>query len=133
MTDDNDKEFIKKFHEQFPWYDYSYLLSMMIMWMENASNMHIEHGNCVNHKIVGKDLKIMADVLKRIQEDNYYEKIQENELADAGLDVNFMELPYSDEERKKIQTLQKLSEKRKKDDLEYCLNMLKRKLFSLWD
>lgn len=65
------KKFRKDFHREFPWYDYTFLLEAMMLWLNNASKRHKDDGHLLRSHHEAKQLRIVSCVLKRIIDDNY--------------------------------------------------------------
>ena len=61
----------RQFHNQFKWYDYSYLLQAVELWCANASKMHLTKGHHLNKELVAKKLKVMSELAKRLGEANH--------------------------------------------------------------
>ena len=57
----------RQFHNQFKWWDYSYMLEAIELWASNASYKHLTKGHHLNNEVVAKDLKILAELAKRLR------------------------------------------------------------------
>ena len=150
-------KFKRQFHEQFKWWDYSYMLEAIELWASNAAYKHLTKGHHLNNEVVAKDLKVLAELAKRLKNDDYndpwflpdYESehfsvpIEGSDLIE--LKTKNYKVVYNNPERKesidsneetvyKIIKLKGKHHKRQREqDLEMLCNMLKRNLFSLWD
>lgn len=120
------KKFRKQFHSQFKWFDQWYLLDAMILWIENASKMHTKHGNLIRSEATGRDMKIVANVLKRIRDDNYDDtnpvfECRNKRLSSLTCDKEYYMLAV------------KHQAKRRQADIDYAFDMMKKHLLSWWD
>ena len=154
------KKFKRQFHEQFKWWDPSYLLEMIEMWASDASYKHLTQGHHLNNESVAKDLKVLAQLAKRLKNDDYnepwflpdYESEHYTVPSDDPRCVEWVEwrtknykVVYNNPERKetidsneetvyKIIKLKGKHRKRQREqDLEMFCNLIKRKLFNWWD
>jgi len=98
----------------------------MILWIENASKMHTKHGNLVRSEATGRDMKIVANVLKRIRDDNYDDinpvfECRNKRLSSLTCDKEYYMLAV------------KYQAKRRQADIDYALDMMKKHLLSWWD
>lgn len=120
------KKFRKQFHQQFKWFDQWFLLDAMILWIDNASKMHTKHGNLIRSEATGRDMRIVANVLKRIRDDNYG-------------DIN----PVFECRNKRFSSLtgdkeyhildMKYQNKRRQADIDFAFDMMKKSLSDWWD
>ena len=147
----------RQFHNQFKWWDHSYMLEAIELWASNASYKHLTKGHHLNNEVVAKDLKILAELAKRLKNDDYNDPWF---LPDCGIEhfsvpiegSDLIELKtknykvvYNNPERKetidsneetvyKIIKLKGKHHKRQREqDLEMFCNLIKRKLFNWWD
>ena len=147
----------RQFLETFKWYDYSYLLQAVELWCANASKMHLTKGHHLNNEVVAKDLKVLAELAKRLKNDDYndpwflpdYESehfsvpIEGSDLIE--LKTKNYKVVYNNPERKETidsneETVYKIvnlnlkhRNRVRKQDLEMFCNLIKRKLFNWWD
>lgn len=120
------KKFRKQFHQQFKWYDQWFLLDAMILWIENAGKMHTKHGNLIRSEATGRDMKIVANVLKRIRDDNYGDinpvfECRNKRLSSLTGDKEYYMLAV------------KYQAKRRQADIDYAFDVMKKHLLSWWD
>ena len=147
----------RQFHNQFKWWDYSYMLEAIELWASNAAYKHLTKGHHLNNEVVAKDLKVLAELAKRLKNDDYndpwflpdYESehfsvpIEGSDLIE--LKTKNYKVVYNNPERKetidsneetvyKIIKLKGKNHKRQREqDLEMFCNLIKRKLFNWWD
>ena len=147
----------RQFHNQFKWWDHSYMLEAIGLWAENAAKMHLTKGHHLNNEVVAKDLKVLAELAKRLKNDDYndpwflpdYESehfsvpIEGSDLIE--LKTKNYKVVYNNPERKEtIDTTQetvykiiklkgKHHKRQREQDLEMFCNLIKRKLFNWWD
>jgi hypothetical protein len=60
----------RQFLNAYKWYDYSFLLLAMEDWLNNASKVTAKRGTHINADKTAKRMKVMAELAKRIREDN---------------------------------------------------------------
>lgn len=60
-----------KIMKEYPWFDYSYLLELMEMWLNNASERFSEDGTHVGNERQANICKRLSLLLKRLKEDDY--------------------------------------------------------------
>ena len=146
----------RQFHNQFKWWDYSYMLEAIELWASDAAYKHLTKGHHLNNEVVAKDLKILAELSKRLKNDNYsnpwFIPDYDSEHYTVPCGDGFVELKsknykiiYNNPERKetidsddksvyKIVNLNLKHRNRvRKQDLEMFCNLIKRKLFNWWD
>ena len=147
----------RQFHNQFKWWDHSYMLEAIELWAENAAKMHLTKGHHLNNEVVAKDLKVLAELAKRLKNDDYndpwflpdYESehfsvpIEGSDLIE--LKTKNYKVVYNNPERKETidsnkETVYKIvnlnlkhRNRVRKQDLEMFCNLIKRKLFNWWD
>ena len=150
-------KFKRQFHDKFKWWDYSYMLEVIELWASNASYKHLTKGHHLNNESVAKDLKVLAELAKRLKNDDYNDPWflpdYESELFSVPIEgSDLIELKtknykvvYNNPERKetidsneetvyKIIKLKGKHHKRQREqDLEMFCNLIKRKLFNWWD
>ena len=133
------------------------MLEAIELWASNASYKHLTKGHHLNNEVVAKDLKVLAELAKRLKNDNYndpwflpdYESehfsvpIKGSDLIE--LKTKNYKVVYNNPERKetidsneetvyKIIKLKGKHHKRQREqDLEMFCNLIKRKLFNWWD
>lgn len=120
------KKFRKQFHQQFKWYDQWFLLDAMILWIDNASKMHTKHGNLIRSEATGRDMKIVANVLKRIRDDNYDDinpvfECRNKRFSSLTGDKEYYMLDM------------KYQNKRRQDDIDFAFDTMKKQLLDWWD
>ena len=147
----------RQFHDKFKWWDYSYMLEAIDLWASNAAYKHLTKGHHLNNEVVAKDLKILAELAKRLKNDDYndpwflpdYESehfsvpIEGSDLIE--LKTKNYKVVYNNPERKETidsneETVYKIvnlnlkhRNRVRKQDLEMFCNLIKRKLFNWWD
>ena len=147
----------RQFHNQFKWWDYSYMLEAIELWASNAAYKHLTKGHHLNNESVAKDLKILAELAKRLKNDDYndpwflpdYESehfsvpIEGSDLI--KLKTKNYKVVYNNPERKETidsneETVYKIiklkgkhHQRQREQALEMFCNLIKRKLFNWWD
>ena len=147
----------RQFHNQFKWWDHSYMLEAVELWAENAAKMHLTKGHHLNNEVVAKDLKVLAELAKRLKNDDYndpwflpdYESehfsvpIEGSDLIE--LKTKNYKVVYNNPERKETidsneETVYKIiklkgkhRQRQREQDLEMFCDLIKRKLFNWWD
>jgi hypothetical protein len=133
------------------------MLEAIELWASNAAYKHLTKGHHLNNEVVAKDLKVLAELAKRLKNDDYndpwflpdYESehfsvpIEGSDLIE--LKTKNYKVVYNNPERKetidstqetvyKIIKLKGKHHKRQREqDLEMFCNLIKRKLFNWWD
>ena len=150
-------KFKRQFHDKFKWWDHSYMLEAIELWASNASYKHLTKGHHLNNEVVAKDLKILAELAKRLKNDDYndpwflpdYESehfsvpIEGSDLIE--LKTKNYKVVYNNPERKETidsneETVYKIiklkgkhHQRQREQDLEMFCNLIKRRLFNWWD
>jgi hypothetical protein len=133
------------------------MLEAIELWASNAAYKHLTKGHHLNNEVVAKDLKVLAELAKRLKNDDYndpwflpdYESehfsvpIEGSDLIE--LKTKNYKVVYNNPERKetidsneetvyKIIKLKGKHHKRQREQaLEMFCNLIKRKLFNWWD
>jgi hypothetical protein len=133
------------------------MLEAIELWAENAAKMHLTKGHHLNNEVVAKDLKVLAELAKRLKNDDYndpwflpdYESehfsvpIEGSDLIE--LKTKNYKVVYNNPERKETidstqETVYKIiklkgkhHQRQREQDLEMFCNLIKRKLFNWWD
>ena len=149
----------RQFHNQFKWWDYSYMLEAIELWASEAAYKHVTKGHHLNNEVVAKDLKILAELAKRLKNDDYNDPwflpnydsenytVPAEDIGEGWVEHRSRnyKLVYNNPERKetidsdeksvyKIFKLKGKHHKRQREqDLEMFCNLIKRKLFNWWD
>lgn len=122
------KKFRKDFRREFPWYDYTFLLEVMTLWLDNASKHHSKDGHLLRSHHTAKQLRIVSGVLKRIIDDNYDAPnkvfISRNKMTSCAKMFGSEEVGYLDF---------KWQNKRRQADIDFVFDMFKRCLLTWWD
>ena len=150
-------KFKRQFHDKFKWWDHSYMLEAIELWASNAAYQHPIKGHHLNNEVVAKDLKVLAELAKRLKNDDYndpwflpdYESehfsvpIEGSDLIE--LKTKNYKVVYNNPERKETidsneETVYKIiklkgkhHQRQREQDLEMFCNLIKRKLFNWWD
>lgn len=132
MTDD---EFMEEFHKRFPWYDYSYLLRLMILWMDNASKHHTDDAHALNSKDTAHTLKVLSLLLNRVLEDNHNETVTRSFLDPKGINTMnyFLGEERTEAENELVKKSYQMAHNNRAYDMKYFSTLLARKIFTLWD
>lgn len=122
------KKFRKQFHREFPWYDHTFLLEAMTLWLNNASKRHKEDGHLLRSNHTSKQLRIVSGVLRRIIDDEYDtpNKVftSRNQVTSHAKMFDIEEFEYLDF---------KWQDKRRKADIDFAFDMMKKQLLNWWD
>lgn len=125
------KKFRKQFHKEFPWYDYSFLLNLMLLWCENASKKHSKHGDLVRSDDTSRKLKLVSELLKRLIADDYDAPCKvfnsRNKTLSKG---NSFGISF-DEDFTYLKSEHSLS--RRNQDKRMLFKLLEKHLFEFWD
>ncbi|ADX88980.1 hypothetical protein TUST1-15_00140 [Vibrio phage ICP1_2005_A] len=123
------KRFRKEFHREFPWYDHTFLLEAMILWLNNASKRHRDDRHLVRSHRTTKQLRIVSGVLRRIIDDNYDAPnkvfISRNRKIEGYTKI-FGEDGYTYLDFK-------WQEKHRQADIDFAFDMMKKWLLGWWD
>lgn len=120
-----DKIILKQYH----WWDYSQLLSLMKLWVDNASVKHSKDGHLLSSGKKSKQMRVFGLVLERLIEDEYM--LQECKVFKAKNipftnftvgEVNFEMNPYINYENKL-----------RDQDLALMSTLLQKHLLTWWD
>ena len=133
------------------------MLEAIELWASNAAYKHLTKGHHLNNEVVAKDLKVLAELAKRLKNDDYndpwflpdYESehfsvpIKGSDLIE--LKTKNYKVVYNNPERKETidsnkETVYKIiklkgkhHQRQREQDLEMFCNLIKRKLFNWWD
>ena len=114
-------------------FDYS---GMMMFMEESAKDMaecHENYGNLVRSKQTAKELRILSEIFKRINDDEYF--FNKGKYVHNGkgiLGFNFVQ-KENQFPKHKSKSFHKLVEQQKKDELKLACKIIERKLFTFWD
>ena len=150
-------KFKRQFHDKFKWWDHSYLLEMVEMWASNAAYKHLTKGHHLNNEVVAKDLRVLAELAKRLKNEDYSDpwflpNYESEHYTVPCQEEGFVEwksknykLVYNNSERKEtidsneetvykvIKLKSKFHKRQREQDLEMFCSLIKRKLFNWWD
>ena len=113
-------------------YDYSGLLQFIETCSRDMSKAHTT-GNLVRSEQTAKELLIVAELVKRIREDEYI--FNKGRYKHTGEGLFGMEFIQEDHQLPKntSKSFYKLVDSSRKADLELLTKMMKRKLLTWWD
>lgn len=114
-----------RFVNSYKWWDYSYLLLAMEDWLNNSSKEFKTKGCHVGSEKQSKQMKIAASLIKRIREDEVYDK--PNKV------FNNRNVSYGDLGSEFTSTKWETSRSQRLQDLDYLFKFMKRNMFSWWD
>lgn len=125
------KRFRKQFHRNFPWYDYNFLLEVILLWSEKASERHKKHGHLLRSNSTSKKLKLVSELLKRLIADNYDEPCKvfnsRNKTLSKGNNFGI----NLDEDFTYLRSEYSIS--RRNQDKKMLFKLLEKHLFEFWD
>ncbi len=110
----------RQFLNAYKWYDYSFLLLAIEDWLENASKITAKRGTHINADKTAKKMKVMAELAKRIREEN----IQCNKVFNCRNVVGFDSGVFEKYEHRR---------KRTEANLKMFTNMMNKYLLGFWD
>lgn len=113
-------------------WDYSGLLHFMETCARDMSKAHTT-GNLVRSEQTAKELLIVAELVKRIREDEYV--FNKGRYEHTGKGILGMEFVQKEHQlpKNKAKSFYKLVDSNRKADLELLTKILKRKLLTFWD
>jgi len=97
----------------FPWWDWINLLKVMREWLEDSSDKFIKYSIIADNKEVAEEMKRCKILIDRLLKDEYYD-MYEN-------------MNWSKDKKWEREGQQQ------KQDKDYLLKIMKRKLFCWWD
>lgn len=122
------KKFRKEFHREFMWYDYTFLLEAMTLWLDNTSKLHRERGHLLRSHRTARELKTVSGLLKRIIDDNYDKPnkvfTSRNKLTSCAKMFGNDDFEYLDF---------KYQNKNRQADIDFAFELMKKHLLSWWD
>ena len=130
-------KFKRQLMTKFSWWDHSYFLELMEIWLREASRMHNSKGHFTGSKKVARQMLIAATLCKRIREDDYKNPFW---FGEVGIDFNIE--PHTPRSRvffthkpnqKVFKYCMKKQAKQKQADLEMLTGIINKNLFGWWD
>lgn len=123
------------------WNHYSFDYTGMLRFMETCSNdmanCHEKYGNLVRSKQTAKELRIFAEYMKRIREDNYstrYTKLEICEKGEGTFGMGWRTVPIKYEGPFiRTRNYKKICTSCEINDLEEATKLFKRKIKTWWD
>lgn len=113
-------------------YDYSGLLQFTETCARDMSKAHTT-GNLVRSEQTAKELLIVAELVKRLREDEYvFNKGRYEHTGNGILGMEFVQKEHQ-LPKNKAKSFYKLVDSNRKADLELLTKMMKRKLLTWWD
>lgn len=123
--------------QKFPWYDYSYFLELMELWLKEASYKHENQGYCVSSSKTAKQLRIAAHLCKRIREDDYSNPFWFGEVAietDFDLQRVNQKVRWRHKPNKKVFRLcQQRQLKQRQKDIKMLTELINKQILGWWD
>ena len=115
------KKFRKEFHREFPWYDHTFLLKLIVLWLDHSSKAHRDKGHLLGSKRTGHQMKVVSGVLKRIIEDEYDKpcRVFTSRNKFTSSEFEYLDLKYQNKHRQA--------------DIDFVFDMMKKHLLSWWD
>lgn len=125
--------------QQFPWYDYSYLLGAIELWCSQASEMHKKKGCSLHSDKTSRQLRVAAHLCKRLMDDDYSNPFWFGEVTIkstfhlleevSGRRVHFERLPND----KVFRLCQQKQVRQRQADLDMLTKLINKHLFGWWD
>ena len=116
-------------------WDYHGMFQFMETCARDMSRCHKEHGHLMRSEETAKELLVFAELLRRVNEDNYTDdKLEFEKVSDSGMfgGMGFVQKPNTLPSYK-AKSFYKIVESNKKNDLELIGKMFARKSQSWWD
>lgn len=122
---------------KFPWYDYSYFIELMELWLKESAYRHENQGHCVSSGKTAKQLRIAAHLCKRIREDDYSNPFWFGEVSiHSNLDINMpsQKVRWSHKPNKKVFRLcQQRQLKQRQKDIKMLTELINKQILGWWD
>lgn len=122
------KKLRKQLFNHYKWWDSVFLLEMMEDWLRHSAKMHETRGHLLCSDRTALEMKIVAELLKRVHEDEIYD---EPNKVFRGKNKYYRENMFGLETE--AFAVSKDADKRRKADLKYTLEIFEKKLFGWWD
>lgn len=113
-------------------WDYTGLLTFMEVSARDMSRCHKENGHLMRSEDTAKELKVWADILQRVIEDDYFADKQEFVEGKGLFGGKFVQKKNTLPNRN-AKSYYKLVEANKKNDLQLVAKMFARKVQTWWD
>lgn len=116
-------------------WDYHGMFQFMETSARDMSRCHKEHGHLMRSEETAKELLVFAELLRRVNEDNYTDdKLEFEKVKDSGMfgGMGFVQKPNT-LPAYKSKSFYKIIASNKKNDLELIGKMFARKSQSWWD
>ncbi len=110
-----------------PWWDYSSLLTLMEVWLRNSSHKHKTKGNLLRSDKTAKEMRIASELIKRIKDDEYDKPNKVFDSKNGHIEADSMGLGLE------AFSYSKNADQRKKEDLTYLMDLMKKHLLGWWD
>ena len=121
----------------FPWWDYSYMLQMMMIWSKNASKKHLTDGHLMHNDRWSKELAIFSELCDRMSDSKADEEAWK--FLDGSDYLNKMQ-PFfplnrkdNDADRKLIRRASKKTKELEDFYHNYFIKLLDKRLRGWWD
>lgn len=123
--------------QKFPWYDYSYFIELMELWLRESAYKHENQGYCVSSGKTAKQLRIAAHLCKRIREDDYSNPFWFGEVSiHSSLDITrpSQKVCWSHKPNKKVFRLcQQRQLKQRQKDIKMLTELINKQILGWWD
>ncbi len=122
------KKLKSQIKNQVTWWDYTSMLDLMEIWLRNASHQHKVKGHFVRSDRTAKELLIAAELVKRIKNDEIYDKpnnvlsSRNSYVKEDALGLGLEAFSYG-----------KDGDKKRQADLDYLMDFMKKRMFGWWD
>jgi len=118
-------------------WDYTGLLMLMEESAKDMSHCQTKYAHHLNSEATAKELKVFAEFLKRVREDNYNDDkiafVQTGNKKSIFGGWEHVQIDNTLPNYKHYKTFSKLVQAQRKNDLKAALNIMNRKLFHWWD
>lgn len=122
------KKLRNKIKNAYPWWDFTFLLKLIILWLDHSSKSHRDKGHLLRSKRTSHQMKVVSGVLKRIIEDEYDKPCRvftsRNKMTSSAKIFGNEEFEYLD---------LKYQNKHRQADIDFVFDMIKKHLLSWWD
>lgn len=122
------KKLRNQIKKAYPWWDYTFLLKLIIWWLDYSSKAHNDKGHLLRSKHTSHQMKVVSGVLKRIIEDDYDKPCRvfasRNKMTSAAKifgneDFEYLDLKYQNKHRQA--------------DIDFVFDVMKKQILSWWD
>ena len=111
----------------YPWWDYRFLLKLMVLWLDYAPKSNKDKGNLPRSKHTSHQMRVVSNILKRIIADEYYKPCKvftsRNKMTSAAKIFGSEDFEYLD---------LKYQNKHRQADIDFVFDVMKKQILSWW-